>query len=88
MRYNNSMRSRAERRSLDLKKAKRKQKISREVYGVDWYPDLHRYSKGKVHCSCPICATKTNNRRTRVWGPAYNPPASLRRKIDRMNYKG
>ena len=57
------MRNMAEKRHNDWSKAKRKRKISQEVYGIDWYDNLHQYSDNKIHCSCPMCSTKTNNRK-------------------------
>jgi hypothetical protein len=27
-----------------------------------WYAHDGMYSKGKIHCSCPRCASKTNNK--------------------------
>lgn len=52
------MRSAAEKRHNDWKKAIRKQKIIQQ-YGFDYYDNLHQYSKNKIHCSCPLCANKT-----------------------------
>ena len=35
---------------------------------VGFYKNLHQYSKNKIHCSCPICSAKTNNKnRSDVW---------------------
>lgn len=51
-------RTRAERRKKDFAKAKRKQAIIKH-YGLDWYDNLHQYSKNKIHCSCALCACKT-----------------------------
>ena len=31
------------------------------------YKNLHQYSKNKIHCSCPRCSFKTNNRSRRKW---------------------
>ena len=77
------MRETAEKRHNDWKKAIRKKKII-NAYGWDYYDNLHQYSKNKIHCSCPICSTKTNNRNR--WGNHYNPPMSDKRKIEEMNY--
>ena len=60
------------RRKKDYCKAKRKEYISKEVYGVDWYDNLHQYSKNKVHCSCPMCASKTNLKKWRGSGKRYD----------------
>ena len=62
------MRTRAEHRHNDKKKALRKRWITRNAYysySIDmqeYYDNLHQYSKNKIHCSCPMCAKKTNNR--------------------------
>lgn len=42
--------------------------------------------KGKIHCSCPMCSAKTNNKRNRCYGPAHNPNMSDRRREDAMEY--
>lgn len=50
-------RSRAKRRKNDYKKAVRKRnKI--HAYGMEWYDNLHQYSKNKIHCSCKMCKSK------------------------------
>lgn len=54
------MRDRAERRKLRYKKIKKKKKIAKEVYGFPYYHKDGKYSKGKIHCSCPMCSAKTN----------------------------
>ena len=57
------MRTRAERRHNDKKKALRKRYITRNAYEIqEYYNNLHQYSKNKIHCSCPMCTQKTNNR--------------------------
>ena len=60
--------SRATRRKNNCRKAKRKEWIVHHVYGwpEGWYNNLHEYSKGKIHCSCPLCAAKTNPKRKRI----------------------
>lgn len=56
------MRYIAKKRHLDDVHIKRKAKIIRDVYrDKTWYEEMvltepHRLSKGKVHCSCPLCA--------------------------------
>ena len=55
------MRTRAEKRHNDWKKAIRKRKII-NAYGWDYYDNLHQYSKNKIHCSCGMCRAKTSNR--------------------------
>ena len=58
------MRTRAERRHNDFKKALRKKRLSDAWMWPEhhYYDNLHQYSKNKIHCSCPICTQKTNNR--------------------------
>ena len=54
-------------------------------YGM--YDNLHQYSKNKIHCSCPICSAKTNNKKNlfycghRFWKP------SDQIKVDKMDAK-
>ena len=69
-------RGRAWRRYKSYTKAKRKRNIDAAVYrgyGIHWYNNLHQYSKNKIHCSCPMCATKTTNKRANAWAPSWNP---------------
>ena len=74
----------AEKRHNDWTKAIRKQKICKERDGSEWYPHLHQYSKGKIHCSCPICAAKTNPKRKRI-GHGYTRRDY--RRIEEMKYE-
>ena len=53
-------RTSAERRHNDITKAIRKRDICRKAYNWEWYDNLHQYSKNKIHCSCPMCTSKTN----------------------------
>ena len=53
------MRTKAERRKNDYKKAIRKRDIAEKHYGFSYYDNLHQYSKNKIHCSCPMCTAKT-----------------------------
>ena len=57
------MRNKAEKRHYDWVKAIRKKKLSDSwMEGDHYYNNLHEYSKNKIHCSCPICSNKTNNK--------------------------
>lgn len=78
--------SRALKRKNDWRKAKRKEWIVHHVYGwpEGWYHNLHEYSKGKIHCSCPMCAAKTNPKRRRI-ARGYN--GSDQRRIDEMMFE-
>ena len=62
------MRTRAERRHNSWSKARRKRNICRAAYHFEWYDNLHQYSKNKIHCSCPMCASKTNRKRKNWYG--------------------
>ena len=60
-------------RDVSWRKALRKRRIDRlrqSSWGmhVDYYDNLHQYSKNKVHCSCPSCSTKTRNKGRRLRG--------------------
>lgn len=53
--------NRGNRRRQDHEKAVRKQNIAHYVYGDDYeHIVLGKLNKGKVHCSCALCAAKTN----------------------------
>ena len=55
------MRTRAERRKTDFKKAVRKQNICEHNTGDLPYDNLHQYSKNKIHSSTPKYAKKSNS---------------------------
>lgn len=61
-------RSRHDRRKNNAKKALRKQKVCKEIYGEEFYDNLHEYSKGKIHCSCPMCSGESKTNRKKVKG--------------------
>ena len=82
-------RGKAWRRHKDYSKAKRKKKISDEVYhwtipGSAFYDNLHQYSKNKIHCSCPICRNKSRNSgAAALYSGVYNPTImDARRQLD------
>lgn len=77
------MRNRAEKRHNDWKKAIRKKKII-NAYGWDYYDNLHQYSKNKIHCSCPLCRSKTNPKCGQGCGPGMNWSESDLRKLESM----
>lgn len=54
------MRTKAERRKNDYNKAIRKKNIAEHHYGWAYYDNVHQYSKNKIHCSCPLCSSKTS----------------------------
>jgi hypothetical protein len=37
----------------------RKKKIVKQYYGFNYYTHDGQYNKGKIHCSCWMCSTKT-----------------------------
>ena len=78
------MRTKAFNRDISYRKAKRKQRITEEVYwgGKErpYYDNLHQYSKNKIHCSCAWCSTKTRNKgKRRLTHANYNRNINYRR---------
>lgn len=65
-------RNRGNRRFRDYTKAKRKAKIIREQKDYWYYCSLNVLNKGKIHCSCPMCAAKTNGKLQKSRGPVSN----------------
>ena len=55
-------RNRAWIRKKNYSKGKRKKRIAMSVCRNWWYEHDGQYIKGKIHCSCPLCSPKTNNR--------------------------
>ena len=50
-------------RKMRAKHIRRKKKIANSVCYNGWgYEYDGMYSKGKIHCSCPSCSQKTNNK--------------------------
>ena len=47
-------RTKAEKRFLDYRKAKRKKNIAKYIYGLECYDNLNQYSKNKIQYSYPI----------------------------------
>lgn len=81
------MRTRAERRRNNIIKSLRKQKLCQEIYHLNWYDNLHEYSKNKIHCSCPMCAAKTNGKKIKYgWQPKFNPTIKDLKQIEKLNY--
>lgn len=75
------MKTRAERRKNDYNKAIRKKNIVEHNHGHSLYDNLHQYSKNKIHCSCPLCAGKTDT------NSKHGMTHSDKLKIDSMNAK-
>lgn len=81
-------RTRAWRRYKNYTKAKRKRDkdASTSWYGHLWYNNLHQYSKNKIHCSCPLCRSKTRNHGAAAhYAGTYNPTLKDKKRIDSMN---
>lgn len=76
-------RDRGWRRKKNWSKAFRKKKLA---YWWHYKYD-GQYIKGKIHCSCPLCGAKTNNKKNlfycghRFWKP------SDQIKVDKMDAK-
>ena len=83
-----------ENRRRSIVKALRKRRIAEDVYGFlnrehAYYDNLHQYSKNKIHCSCPMCAQKTNGKcisRFKRFVPGTDYKISDVRKLQRMEY--
>lgn len=88
------MSSRAYNRDVTYRKAKRRQRLDRELsYGnYMLYDNLHQYSKNKIHCSCGMCMAKTRNKSPRRrcihanYAPSINWSIHDRRALDKLYY--
>ena len=56
------MRSKLFKRAMRRKYINRRKRIARKLYGKYFEIIDGEYDKGKVHCSCPMCSRKTNNK--------------------------
>lgn len=71
-------RTRAYRRDVRNKAIARKKGIVKRVYcSGDWYPHDGQYSKGKIHCSCKMCAFRVYDKNVVT--------ESDKRKIEKMD---
>ena len=78
------MRTLAEKRHNDWKKAIRKRRITRSWgWKEDYYDNLHQYSKNKIHCSCPFCRAKTAKKK-QVWSGGKNWSIADEKRIEEM----
>lgn len=83
-----------ENRRRSILKALRKRRIAEKIYGFlhgeyAYYDNLHQYSKNKIHCSCPMCAQKTNGAsisRFKRFVPGSDYKISDVRKLQRLDY--
>ena len=60
---------RGNRRDTTEAKAKRKAKLVHQMGDYWFYPSFGQYRKGKIHCSCPMCSSKTNSKLNKSKGP-------------------
>ena len=79
-------RTRASRRKKDWAKARRKRDITQHWWSVqhfgDFYDSIHQYSKNKIHCSCPMCRSKTRDKK--MYDGPENWSISDRKRIEEM----
>lgn len=69
--------SRAHTISMREKHITRKKRICRDVYKCEYYKNDGQYNKGKIHCSCPICSAKTNDKNlVKSRGPIHSSHSS------------
>lgn len=84
-----------ENRRKSILKALRKRRIDQDIYGYldrehGYYKNLHQYSKNKIHCSCPICSSKTSGKgisRFKRVIPGADYKISDVRKIQKLEYE-
>lgn len=81
-------RTRAERRKLNAKKARRKAYIANQIDGIT-YDSLHEYSKNKIHCSCPACSgiSKTNSKKVNKGGAKPQTRSARLSRIGTTNHR-
>lgn len=80
------MRDRAYYRKMRAKHIQKKKAIYEQHWGDGFYPYDGMYSKGKVHCSCGMCMSKTRNKSPKRRGkaPSINFKHSDLIKIDKI----
>ena len=62
-------RHRGNRRYQTYKKAARKKRIITDLQDCWYVKHFGMLRKGKIHCSCPMCAEKSNDRLSKSKGP-------------------
>lgn len=78
-------------RKMRAKYIRKRKRIGLQNYHWKWeYAHDGMYSKGKVHCSCPMCSPKTRNKgkrryKTGNYEKSLNYKHSDLQKIDSMN---
>lgn len=77
-------RNRGYRRKINFRKGRNKKRLFERLAHGSWslYEYDGQYIKGKIHCSCPACSAKTNNRGR--YGAAMNYKHSDLQKLDSM----
>ena len=81
---------RAYNRAKSWFKAIRKRNIDLDIAAGRWQPlydNLHQYQSNKIHCSCPMCSEKTNNKNrkgARGWEPSKNWSMMDKRRLAEM----
>ena len=73
------MRTRAYRREVRNKHIARKKRIAKRIWGT-WYKHDGMYSKGKIHCSCVMCAFRAWDKNT-ITESDMRKIASMERKL-------
>lgn len=77
-------------RDVSIRKASRKRRLADQIYrswyddGWHYYNNLHQYSKNKIHCSCPMCSTKTKNKGKRKKGNYHRARNYKRMDVRRL----
>lgn len=87
--------SRNNRRWRNHQKAKRKWRLNQSICGDsdDWLKgQIHRYDKGKIHCSCVMCSAKTNASINKSKGPVcgtrnFSRLALTNKRYGKKHYK-
>lgn len=85
--------NRGNRRDVTELKAERKIRICHNLNDYWRYPAKGYFRKGKIHCSCPMCSAKTNDKHNKSMGPVdeiYHRGSRLRgthMRYGRKNYK-
>lgn len=74
-------------RDMRDKHIRRKKRIVHELNDYWVYKYDGQYSKGKIHCSCPLCCAKTRNKKYKRrlnLAPSINYKPSDLKKIEAM----
>jgi hypothetical protein len=85
--------NRGNRRLVAETKAERKADIVKNIYGEKIHGSIHRFSKNKIHCSCPSCSAKTNGAINKSRGAVsehsshYSRLSVTNNRYGRKNYK-